>query len=356
MVTKNATLITKKSTAAGAVPTAASLQPAELAINTTDRKLYSKDSAGNVFQMAGEAGRDVGDYVKYESFLGSQNQGIGVKPDNPVWFRRDKDKVTEFAQVWITRDIEADADRALNEQGYTSAALRIDCNVKQLAQEASQWPFTAVLKYEATGGDAGNAQHVCLFAGIDKKNPSAFMWASNIGVRDYNPNPTRGTVGVELTMAVAGPDNNGQRFGLHVACNSIGQNGGPDSQPGTNGVYAAIVAGGPAGNVQFNRMVKLEGTGKVAIDMSEVTHESGDVAMRMVSGAKLQWGDAHNMTNIPKGQIAWFPSIQTFGLDGVPLANSAIAGVADALPSRPATYLKFQINGAMVRIPCYGDS
>lgn len=52
MVTKNATLITKKSTAAGAVPTAASLQQAELAINTTDRKLYSKDAGGNVFQVA----------------------------------------------------------------------------------------------------------------------------------------------------------------------------------------------------------------------------------------------------------------------------------------------------------------
>lgn len=346
MVTKEARLQVRASTTPGKVPAASDLLQAELGLNLVDKKLYFKDQAGAVQRLAG-GGRSVGDFIQYESFVGSQNQGIGVKPDNPVWFRRDKDKVVEFAQVWLTRDIEADADRTLNELGYTSAALRIDCNVKQLAQEGSQWPLTVTLKYTVPTGDAGNAQHVAGFIGIDKFNPSAFMWAMNIGVRDYTANPTRGTVGAELTMAVAGTDNNGQRFGLHIACNSVGQNGGPDSQPGVNGVYAALVAGGPAANVQFNRMVKLEGTGKVAIDMSEVTHESGDVAMRMVSGAKLQWGDAHNMLNAPKGQIAWFPAIQTFGFDGMKTQFSAGGLVG---------YKVVQFDGTELCIPVYAKS
>lgn len=42
----------KKSTVAYKIPTAASLQIGELGINLTDRRLYSKDSAGAVFMLS----------------------------------------------------------------------------------------------------------------------------------------------------------------------------------------------------------------------------------------------------------------------------------------------------------------
>jgi hypothetical protein len=57
MVSKNATLLIKKSTTAGAVPSAPSLQTAELAINLVDRKLFSKDAGGTVFQAAPSMGQ-----------------------------------------------------------------------------------------------------------------------------------------------------------------------------------------------------------------------------------------------------------------------------------------------------------
>ena len=49
------TIIIKKSSTAGAVPTAASLQPGELAVNLADRKLYSKTTGGSVIEVGNGA-------------------------------------------------------------------------------------------------------------------------------------------------------------------------------------------------------------------------------------------------------------------------------------------------------------
>lgn len=52
----SSTIITKNSTTASAVPLAGSLVQGELAVNVTDKKLYSKDNAGNVFLLASNSG------------------------------------------------------------------------------------------------------------------------------------------------------------------------------------------------------------------------------------------------------------------------------------------------------------
>ncbi len=46
------TIVTKKSSVAGRVPAAQDLVAGELAINLTDRRLYSKDESGEVFRLA----------------------------------------------------------------------------------------------------------------------------------------------------------------------------------------------------------------------------------------------------------------------------------------------------------------
>ena len=46
-------IVIKNSTVAGKVPTASDLVNAELAINLVDKKLYSKDAAGTVFEIGG---------------------------------------------------------------------------------------------------------------------------------------------------------------------------------------------------------------------------------------------------------------------------------------------------------------
>ena len=45
------TIIIKNSSTASAVPSAGSLTQGELAINVTDKKLFTKDSEGNVVQL-----------------------------------------------------------------------------------------------------------------------------------------------------------------------------------------------------------------------------------------------------------------------------------------------------------------
>ena len=49
-----ATIITKNSSTASSVPLAANLTQGELAVNVTDRKLYTKDSGGSVVQVGGD--------------------------------------------------------------------------------------------------------------------------------------------------------------------------------------------------------------------------------------------------------------------------------------------------------------
>lgn len=49
-----ATLITKNSSTASAVPLSADLTQGELAVNVTDKKLYTKNSGGTVVQVGGD--------------------------------------------------------------------------------------------------------------------------------------------------------------------------------------------------------------------------------------------------------------------------------------------------------------
>lgn len=48
-------IVPKKSSVSGRVPATADLQVGEIAVNLADRKMYSKDSGGTVFQLGGES-------------------------------------------------------------------------------------------------------------------------------------------------------------------------------------------------------------------------------------------------------------------------------------------------------------
>ena len=63
-------LIIKNSSVAGKVPVAGDLSTAELALNTADKLLYSKDAAGNVFQVSSNSGE-------------VPSGGTGDRPDSP---------------------------------------------------------------------------------------------------------------------------------------------------------------------------------------------------------------------------------------------------------------------------------
>jgi hypothetical protein len=54
------TIVTKNSSTASAVPSSGSLTQGELAVNVTDKKLYTKDSGGTVVELTGLKSSDIG--------------------------------------------------------------------------------------------------------------------------------------------------------------------------------------------------------------------------------------------------------------------------------------------------------
>ena len=63
------TLLTKRTSVVGRVPTAQQLAVGELAINLADRRLYSKDTQGSVFRLARP--RDPSDYLSLSATDGT---------------------------------------------------------------------------------------------------------------------------------------------------------------------------------------------------------------------------------------------------------------------------------------------
>ena len=70
------TIITKNSSTASAVPGSGSLTQGELAVNVTDKKLYTKDSGGTVVELTGLRSTDIGVSVQaYDADLTTLGAG-----------------------------------------------------------------------------------------------------------------------------------------------------------------------------------------------------------------------------------------------------------------------------------------
>ena len=70
------TIITKNSSTAAAVPGSGSLTQGELAVNVTDKKLYTKDSGGTVVELTGLKSSDIGVSVQaYDADLTTLGAG-----------------------------------------------------------------------------------------------------------------------------------------------------------------------------------------------------------------------------------------------------------------------------------------
>jgi hypothetical protein len=70
------TIVTKNSSTAAAVPSAGSLTQGELAVNVTDKKLYTKDSGGTVVELTGLKSSDIGVSVQaYDADLTTLGAG-----------------------------------------------------------------------------------------------------------------------------------------------------------------------------------------------------------------------------------------------------------------------------------------
>ena len=75
------TILLKRSSSAGAIPTAGSLTEGELALNTTDAKLYTKKNDGTVVELGGGVTKFVELDDTPASFSGYSGQKLAVKDD-----------------------------------------------------------------------------------------------------------------------------------------------------------------------------------------------------------------------------------------------------------------------------------
>lgn len=346
MVTKSTRMQSRRTSTAAKVFSAAELLEGELGLNLADRKLYSKTAGGAVFQIGGEPGRDVGDYVAYEDFIGSGFQGIGVKQDGRVWFKRDKDKKAEFATVWMTKNIDVDAPGT--DAVGSVAVLRVDETINRGDLESFHFMATFNLNYEPLtgGGSGGGGQHVALYPRVDKRG-SGHLWAICGEMRDFTSSPDKASVGQELTLAATGLDPNNNRIGLHLSLFSA------NNLDGTNVWSDGLVIGGPIAKVQAKRLIRLQGATTIGIDMTELETGYADVAVKLRDNHKIEWHPNFASTT-PGGSIAWNASIATFQISGLIHRASATGGVSTALPANPVGYLELQINGDLRRIPYYG--
>lgn len=117
-----ATIITKNSSTASAVPAAGNLVQGELAVNVTDKKLYTKDSGGNVVGVGQEpliSGTNI-KTVNSTSLLGSGNVAV-----QETLVSGTNIKTINTASVLGSGDIPLVAPGAVTGSGLTMATNRL---------------------------------------------------------------------------------------------------------------------------------------------------------------------------------------------------------------------------------------
>lgn len=337
MVSKNATLLTKKSTTASAVPPTGSLQPGELAINLVDRKLYSKDASNNVFQVGGEPGRAPGKYVKYEDFGGFPI----LRTDSRLYVNKQNPTTTDYANFIVYRDT---AGMTGGTVGIVNSAALVDVAVNSLVT-SSEWGVIARMDVNVGGG----GEH-CAFYAQGVKNANGSLWASCFEMRDNVPNPTTGSLGMEMGMFVTGGDASGMRHAIDI---SIGSG---NSLAGTNIVTSGIRIGPTTGDparAQLVNGIEIKGRALTGIDLSNLETAYSDVTVKMPTNGKLRWKDGTGSGGTTRAELAWNAVISTWQLSGVAVSTSANSGAASPPPSNPNRYITVQINGDLLKIPAY---
>lgn len=333
---------TRRSSTAGKVPVASDLLEGEFGLNMADRKLYSKDAGGSVFQVAASPGRNPGNALVYESFLGSDLQGLSVKNDGRIWMKHDKDKVSDYATLQVTRTIDPDATGD-NVQGLTSAAVLISTEIKKSGVSAFQWPLTVTVLYDpADGLPSPGSEHVAV-AGFARKKADAGMWGFNMGTTDETVNPVNASIGGEITFAARGLDPNNQRFALLIACGSV-----PYNTNGDNEITYGITFGAPPERCKMKAMINFDAAAYTALNFTTMSNARGQSVMKMKPGFKLEW--ASSLFAQVQAELTYDGS--AFSLSGGTTSGSAGQGAAP-VPTGAAFFYTMKIAGNYVKIPCF---
>ena len=135
-----ATVITKNSSTASSVPAAGSLVQGELAVNVTDKKLYTKDSTAAVIKIVGSLGNQEANAV---AITGGAITGMPTPSNNSdVTTKSYVDGLisTGSANVTLSRDWAQKTDGIVNSTDYSSKAWSIGgTGVTLVAGASKEW-------------------------------------------------------------------------------------------------------------------------------------------------------------------------------------------------------------------------
>lgn len=135
-----ATVITKNSSTASSVPAAGSLVQGELAVNVTDKKLYTKDSTAAVVKIVGSLGNQEANAV---AITGGTITGMPTPSNNSdVTTKSYVDGLisTGSANVTLSRDWAQKTDGIVNGTDYSSKAWSIGgTGVTNAAGASKEW-------------------------------------------------------------------------------------------------------------------------------------------------------------------------------------------------------------------------
>lgn len=260
------TIITKNSSVANAVPLASNMTQGELAINTTDRRLYTKNSAGNVVEVGWVTGYGGGvpetytatagqtAFTTVESYVPNGNN-IAVYIDGLRTFeftesgpnlvtltpRTAGQQVTIIIGYGVAGAVSLTnvgtgmaedeygkssdtsyhfrrrASYSGGTPGFVNAALWADTFVESSpgmpsSATAFEWTGVFVMHNRATAGE----NVACYRQGI-KYSGAGPTWAGVDEIIDWNSNPTSGVVGTEISFTANGTDTNMARVGCDIS-------------------------------------------------------------------------------------------------------------------------------------------
>lgn len=219
------------------------------------------------FVKQSEVGRGIGQIVKYENFGGFP----ALYLDDRLYVRRSDPGPFDVADLWLQRDA---APGGL--KGYVNSALKVETFVNSVT-DSYEWCILGRIEVRQPGGE-----HVGIYSQAVKM-ADCTVWAHCVENRDQFPNPTTGTLGMEVGMFIRGGDVNGLRHAIDVSVNS------DSGTAGVNEIASGLRISCNRGNAQIKAGIIIKDDVETAIDLTLLNTNYNVCAIKLNAGSPVSW-------------------------------------------------------------------
>jgi hypothetical protein len=243
---------------------------AALGTNTTQIATMAALQAaiGNLGSAASKnAGRGVGNVLQYEA--------NGPYPilwlSDRTYMKRAVTGPYDEADLWIQRDAATGGTK-----GWVNSAFKVETFVNTVS-DSYEWNIIGRVEVNQPGGE-----HVGIYSQAIKR-ANCTVWAHCVEMRDEFPNPTTGTLGMEVGVFILGTDNSRLRHGIDISVNA------GNNAPGTNEIASAIRISCFRGQAQIKKGLIIKDDVETAIDMADLNTAYNQVGIKFGAGVKFSW-------------------------------------------------------------------